>query len=82
MPSLELTEEDFAEGAIDLISLLVKAELVKTRSEGRRAIEQGGVSLNGEKITDLKHQLTIEDIGKEGVLLKRGKKNFKKICLL
>ncbi len=82
MPSLELTEEDFTEGSIDLISLLVKAELVKTRSEGRRAIEQGGVSLNGEKITDLKHQLTREDIGKEGVLLKRGKKNFKKICLL
>ncbi len=82
MPSLALKEEDFTEGAIDLISLLVKAELVKTRSEGRRAIEQGGVSINGEKITDLKHQLTREDLGQEGVLLKRGKKNFKKICLL
>lgn len=50
MPSTELTDEDFQEGSIDLITMLVKTGLVPTRSEGRRAIEQGGVSLDGEKL--------------------------------
>ena len=81
MPSAELGEEDFQDGAIDLISLLVKAELSSTRSEARRAIQQGGVSLDGEKITDFKYLVKKEDIGEKGLVLKRGKKNFKKICL-
>ena len=81
MPSTELEEEDFQEDAIDLISLLVKAELSGTRSEARRAIQQGGVSLDGEKITDFKYLVKKEDIGENGLVLKRGKKNFKKICL-
>ena len=81
MPSTELGEEDFQEDAIDLISLLVKAELSGTRSEARRAIQQGGVSLDGEKITDFKYLVKKEDIGENGLVLKRGKKNFKKICL-
>ncbi|HIV25596.1 MAG TPA: tyrosine--tRNA ligase [Candidatus Scatomonas pullistercoris] len=81
MPSAELGEEDFQDGAIDLISLLVKAELSGTRSEARRAIQQGGVSLDGEKITDFKYLVKKEDIGETGLVLKRGKKNFKKICL-
>ena len=81
MPSAELGEEDFQDGAIDLISLLVKAELSGTRSEARRAIQQGGVSLDGEKITDFKYLVKKEDIGEKGLVLKRGKKNFKKICL-
>ena len=56
MPSTELTDEDFTEeGTIDLITMLIKTGLVPTRSEGRRAIEQGGVSIDGEKITDIKH---------------------------
>ena len=57
MPSTELTEEDFQDGSIDLITMLVKTGLVPSRSEGRRAIEQGGVSIDGEKITDIKHRL-------------------------
>ena len=81
MPTTELEEEDFQEDAIDLISLLVKAELSATRSEARRAIQQGGVSLEGEKITDFKYLVKKEDIGEKGLVLKRGKKNFKKICL-
>lgn len=57
MPTTELSDEDFAEdGTIDLISMLVKAELVPTRSEGRRAIEQGGVSIDGEKLQILSTQ--------------------------
>ena len=59
MPTTELAAEDFdEEGNIDLISLLVKSALVTTRSEGRRAIEQGGVSVDGEKVMDIKHVLS------------------------
>ena len=81
MPTAELSEEDFKDGSIDLISMLCKAELVTSRSEGRRAIEQGGVSLDGEKITDIRFAVAKENIPAEGLVLKRGKKKFKKICL-
>ena len=81
MPTTELSEEDFTDGGIDLISLLQKAELVGTRNEGRRAIEQGGVTLDGEKITDVKFVVGKDRIPADGVILKRGKKKFKKICV-
>ena len=82
MPTTELAEEDFAEeGKIDLITLLVKAELVPSRSEGRRAIQQGGVSIDGEKITDIYHTVEKDAFAGEGIVLKRGKKKFKKICV-
>ena len=81
MPTAELSEEDFKDGSIDLISMLCKAELVTSRSEGRRAIEQGGVSLDGEKITDIRFAVAKENIPAEGLVLKRGTKKFKKICL-
>ena len=81
MPTTELKDEDFTEDGIDLISLLQKAELVGTRNEGRRAIEQGGVTLDGEKITDVKHIVKKENILSEGSILRRGKKKFKKICV-
>jgi tyrosyl-tRNA synthetase len=81
MPTTELTDDDFTDGTIDLISLLMKAELVKTRSEGRRAIQQGGVSIDGEKISDFKYEIAKDSIGDDGILLKKGKKSFKKICL-
>ena len=82
MPTAELSEEDFAEdGTIDLISMLVKAGLVPSRSEGRRAIEQGGVSADGEKITDIRHTMTKDAISGDGVVLKRGKKKFCKIVI-
>ncbi len=81
MPTTELTEEDFKEDAIDLITMLVKAELVPTRSEGRRAIEQGGVSIDGVKITDIRHTVAKADIPEDGLVLKRGKKKFRKICV-
>ena len=81
MPSTTLAAEDFQDGAIDLISLLCKAGLVTSRSEGRRAIEQGGVSVDGEKITDIRYNVKKEDITEEGIVVKRGKKKFMKICL-
>lgn len=81
MPTTELTEADFEGGSIDLISLLVKAELVPSRSEGRRAVEQGGVSVDGEKAGDFKTVYTKEDFPQEGMIVKRGKKNFRKILV-
>ena len=80
MPTTELEAEDFdEEGNIDLISLLVKSALVTTRSEGRRAIEQGGVSVDGEKVMDIKHVLSKDALTGDGVVLKRGKKKFNKV---
>ena len=80
MPTTELTDEDFSEeGTIDLISMLVKAGMVPTRSEGRRAIEQGGVSIDGEKITDVKYTVAKDALTGEGVVLKKGKKKFNKV---
>ena len=78
---LEQYIKEEQDGAIDLISLLCKAGLVTSRSEGRRAIEQGGVSVDGEKITDIRYNVKKEDITEEGLIVKRGKKKFMKICL-
>ncbi len=80
MPSVALAEADFTDGTIDILTLLVKAELVPSKSEARRAVEQGGVTVDGEKVTDIK--TTFEKPAFEnGMLLKRGKKSFKKITL-
>ena len=81
MPTSELTEDDFTDGIIDLISVLCKAGLVSTRSEGRRAIEQGGVTLGNDKITDVKAAFSKDTFAGEGAIVKRGKKNFRKIIL-
>ncbi len=81
MPTAELSEDAFVDGAIDVIGMLVQSGLVQTRSEGRRAIEQGGVTLDGEKITDIKAVVTKDSFTEEGKVLKRGKKNFRKVVL-
>ena len=82
MPTTEISEEDFdEEGKIDLITLLVKTALVPSRSEGRRAIQQGGVSIDGEKLTDIYHTVEKDAFAGDGIVLKRGKKKFKKICV-
>ena len=79
-PSVEVEESALVGGAIDIISLMVLGKMVPSRSEGRRAIEQGGVTVDGEKITDLKTVYTAEQL-KAGVLVKRGKKSFNKFIL-
>ena len=79
MPECVLAEEDFTDGSIDILSLLVKAELAATRSEARRNVTQGGVTMDGEKVTDIKAAYTKEDFQGDGHVLKRGKKKFKKI---
>ncbi|MBP3622264.1 MAG: tyrosine--tRNA ligase [Lachnospiraceae bacterium] len=78
MPTADITSDDLKDGAIDIISLLVKSGLVASRNEGRRGIEQGGVSVNDEKVTDIAKTFTAEEL-QQDVIIKRGKKNFRKI---
>ena len=82
MPTAELEEFDFTDGSIDILTLLVKSGLVPTKSEARRAVEQGGVSVDGEKIADIKAVLNAAQFGGKGIVLKRGKKNFRKVTIL
>ena len=79
-PESEITADDLTDGGVDILSLLVKAELAVSRSDARRAVEQGGVSADGEKITDIKKFFTEEAL-KAGVLLRKGKKSFKKAIM-
>ena len=81
MPTAKLTEADLKDGNIDILDLLVKSGLVSSRSEGRRAVEQGGVSMDGEKVTDFRAMFAGEDFHGEGRVLKRGKKNFKRVIV-
>ena len=81
MPTYTLQEEDYRDGSIDLIGILASAKLVPTRSEGRRALEQGGVAVNDEKIPDIKKVYTKEEIGAGEFIVRRGKKNFCKILV-
>lgn len=80
MPSAEVSENDFRDGTVDLVTLLVVGGLSATRSEARRNIEQGGVTVNGEKETDFRKTYAKADFG-DGIVIKRGKKNFKKLIL-
>ena len=81
MPEAKIQEADLEGDAIDVIALLQKSGLVPSRSEGRRAIEQGGVSVDGEKVTDVKATITKEQLAGEGIVLKRGKKNFRRVSM-
>ena len=81
MPTTDIEEADLNDGVIDLISLLVKAELAPTRSEARRNIEQGGVTVDGEKVSDVKATFTKDALAGDGMVIKRGKKKFKKVVL-
>ena len=78
MPSYTLKDEDLTDGSIDILSLLYVSGLVPSKSEARRAVQQGGVSVNGEKVTDIKTSYTTNDFA-EDMVLKKGKKNFRKI---
>lgn len=80
MPKTVLTEENFIDGSIDILTLLVTAGITASKSEARRAVEQGGVSVNGEKIADAKATYH-KDVFEEEFILKKGKKNFQRICL-
>ena len=81
MPSTELNAADFADGKIGIIDILVKAGLAKSRGEARRLIEQGGVSVNDEKIKSLDFALTADEIAANPAIVKKGKKIFHKIVM-
>ncbi|MCR5399563.1 MAG: tyrosine--tRNA ligase [Lachnospiraceae bacterium] len=79
MPVVELKDDDFRDGKIDILGLLVASGLTASRSDARRAVEQGGVSVNDEKITDIKTLYSSEELKGDGILLRRGKKSYKKV---
>ncbi len=79
MPTKELTADDFTDGKIDILAILQKSELVPSRAEGRRAVEQGGVTVDNEKISDAKLAFSLEELKGEGIIVKRGKKNFRRV---
>lgn len=79
MPTATITEGDLREGKIDILGLLVCSSLSKSRGEARRNVEQGGVTVNEEKVTDIHTSYTLEDIKAADFILKRGKKNFCRI---
>ena len=81
MPTSELTEEDFKENAMDILTILTKSGLASSRSEARRNVEQGGVSVDGNQVKDIKAVFTKDQLAGEGMVVKRGKKNFKKVVL-
>lgn len=79
VPTVELSDADFSEGKADILSLLVKAGLAASRSEARRNVQQGGVSMDGESVKDIATSYEPDFFAGEGKLLKRGKKNFVKL---
>lgn len=79
MPTVTLSSDDLVDGSIDILNLLLKSGLVPSKSEARRAVEQGGVSCDGEKVADIKATFNAEVLSGDGIILKRGKKNFKRV---
>lgn len=81
MPTAELSNDDMTDGSIDILTLLLKSGLVPSKSEARRAVQQGGITVDGEKVTDIHAAFAGESFSGEGVVLKKGKKNFRKVVL-
>ena len=81
MPTVELSAADFADGDMDILALLVKTELAPSRSDARRAVEQGGVSVADEKVTDIRTAYNADSFGADGLVVKRGKKKFVKVIV-
>jgi tyrosyl-tRNA synthetase len=81
MPTTELTEADLTDGKIDILTLLVKTGLCPSKGEARRNVQQGGVEAAGEKVTEFGKSFTAAELSGDGVILRRGKKNFNKVVL-
>ena len=81
MPEAVLSDDDFTDGSIDILSILQKSGLSASRSEARRNVEQGGVSVDGEQVKDIKTSYTADQLSGEGIVVKRGKKNFRKVVM-
>ena len=78
MPAYEVKAEDYADGKVDLLTILVNSGLCSSRGDARRNVEQGGVTVSDEKVTDSRKAYTKEELA-DGVVVKRGKKNFVKV---
>ena len=81
MPETQLEDGDFTDGAVDILAILQKSGLCASRSEARRNVEQGGVTVDGEPVKDIKASYTKEQLSGEGIVVKRGKKNFRRITV-
>ncbi|MCM1385724.1 MAG: tyrosine--tRNA ligase, partial [Bacillus sp. (in: Bacteria)] len=81
MPVAKLDDDKFTDGSIDILGILVAAGLAASRSEARRAVEQGGVTVKGEKVSDIKQSYSKDEIANEEFIVRKGKKNFKKITI-
>lgn len=81
VPSVELAKDDLGDG-MEILTLLDKAGLIPTRSEGRRLVQQGGIEVNGEKVTDIKTVITEKDFENNTLLIKKGKKVYKQVKLV
>ena len=81
MPEAVLSDDDFTDGSIDILSILQKSGLSASRSEARRNVEQGGVSVDGEPVKDIKAAYTKEQLSDGGIVVKRGKKNFRRVSV-
>ena len=81
MPTAELSSDDFTDGTIDILSIVQKSGLCASRSEARRNVEQGGVSVDGEAVKDIKTVYTKEQLSGDGIVVKRGKKNFRRVTV-
>ena len=79
MPTVEVTADDLYNDKLDIMAVLVKASLCESRSDARRAVQQGGVSGDGEKVTDISTSYTLDEFAGEGKVVKRGKKKFAKV---
>ena len=79
MPSTALADEDFNDGVIDILDILMKAEITKSRGEGRRLVQQGGISVDDVKVTDFAMSFAQADLKEKPIVVKKGKKIFHKI---
>ncbi|MCF2651780.1 tyrosine--tRNA ligase [Anaeromassilibacillus senegalensis] len=81
MPTTEITADDMTDGAINILDLLMKAGLASSKGEGRRLVQQGGVSVDDAKVTDIAKTCTAADFEKGHIIIKKGKKVFHKVVL-
>jgi len=81
MPSVQLTEMDFEDGSIDILTLLFKSGLCPSKGDARRNVDQGGVEVDGEPVTTITMKFTVDECSGDGIVIRRGKKNFRRVCI-
>lgn len=81
MPSVQLVEDDFTDGKVDILVLLVKCGLCTSKGDARRNVEQGGVEVNGNAVKSINTSFTLDECNGEGLVIRRGKKSYRKVYL-